>query len=344
MEAELGKQDYYSVGGIDDLHISNSLLNAIDTDLGGHPKKAKEFLMGEKPPLKSKFVITGNVIHQWIENRTNFAVAEIEKPGEKIGEITDKMIELEEFFPEYDTFGLFVEARKEIDFYKNRTDESTYATWEKTGLEYFNFFKENKDRIILSKEDKQILEKLSENIKLNKAVELFLFGKGLNFESNNEVEIYYLKQIVFPRETKRSIKIKAKIDRLLIDHDKKIIYIIDFKTTSKNGFNFAVNSEITSYPSEFITRKIYRQFAFYHTAISDTYLKMEEYKEYKIECILIVLETTGLNNVFCFKIRDRHIIAGNDEIAELTAKLLFAYDNNKWDLLSQEYMNPIILI
>jgi hypothetical protein len=337
MQLNVNETDYYSLGSIDDLFISNSLLNSIDPALGGHPKKAKEFLQGEKPPLKSKFVITGNVIHSWLEDRANFAVAEIDKPAEKAGEIADKMIEIAEFFPEKDEYELFVEARKEIEYYKSRTDESVYKTWKETGSPYFQFYQVNQNKVILSKEDKQILENIQNNINTNSAVQFFLLGSGMGIETKNEQVLTWTLEYT----SGYKLKHKVKIDRTIIDHNSKTIYIVDFKTTSKNGYSYAV-SNFPLRITEFISRKIYRQFAFYEYAITAT--RPKELEDYKIVNILIVIETTGLNNLFCFEIDRPHIHEGQLEVTKLTNEVLYAHKNNKWDLFSFEYLNPIIKI
>jgi hypothetical protein len=81
---------------------------------------------------------------------------------------------------------------------------------------------------------------------------------------------------------KETVKLKGKIDRLLVDTDKKIIYCIDFKTTSKPLRKFSESYFKYGYDIQAL---------FYRTIVTDTITKKLDLKEYDFVNIIVAVNS-----------------------------------------------------
>lgn len=125
----------------------------------------------------------------------------------------------------------------------------------------------------------------------------------------------------------KSIDCKSLLDRLVIDHDNKLIQLIDVKTT----FSLAKFTE------SYETLKIYRQLAFYWLAVGYL-LKNNNYniEDYKKETYIVAAQTKPPIQCRVFDIQESSLSKGLDEINNILPAIEWHTINNKWDY-SQDY-------
>lgn len=355
--------DYYSLGNPNDIYISNSALKEIDPLSGGHPRKFLNFFTDEKERKTSKQIENGNTIHQFCESTSNFAVADVTKPTEKAGEIADKIIEIalkQIKYPDVtinmnsslDVMNLFEDARKEIDYYKSRETASAFKTFAtKEALEYITFAFLNKDKIILTKDQGEMMTKVSDNLRKHPATSALLFNDSFGIERYREVPI------VWESKTPNSniiLKFKAKLDTIIINHNTKQIIVVDTKSTEKvTAVNYCPTSQLYNGYSEkyegFITpfesRRVYKQLALYSKAVTEIpeIRELVYQKQYKVDTAIIAVETVNDCNVAAFYINNTWIYKGNYENHQLFNRVIWHMENNKWDYHKEEYTDAILL-
>lgn len=146
-----------------------------------------------------------------------------------------------------------------------------------------------------------------------KSKELLFEGE----EAYNELEIYFKYLAVTDDASFREIDCKSKIDRLVINHKKKEVYLIDLKTTSKMANKFYKSVEFYNYD---------RQLAFYEYAVS-SYLAERNLEGYSIQCYFVVVETFGFNEVVVYRATNEVIDSGGEKYDALIKRFMFHLDN-----------------
>ena len=108
---------------------------------------------------------------------------------------------------------------------------------------YWAFLKTKGDKILIDKESYDFCKNAVDIIKTNKQV-CDLIGCTVSEFDNKEV---YNEVAIKADIPNRVFGLKGIIDNLVIDHDKKILYINDVKTTSKDLKDFPETIEFYSY-------------------------------------------------------------------------------------------------
>jgi hypothetical protein len=142
------------------------------------------------------------------------------------------------------------------------------------------------------------------------------FGNTDKMFIQNELPIYW----EYP-ESKLSCK--SMLDRIIIDHDKKRITMVDLKTTS----------HMSEFANKAIEYRYNRQMAFYWMAIH-WYFKNElniDPSEYEKETYIVAVSTTEPTEVKVFKMTDLRLNEGLNEIEQLMYELSWHFENEKWD-------------
>jgi hypothetical protein len=145
----------------------------------------------------------------------------------------------------------------------------------------------------------------------------------------DEVEIYW--KYPFPPEATSSfdfpsfeLECKSKVDRLIIDTQKKTVKLVDIKTTSKPAKGF-----IKSYKNY----KYYRQLAYYRDATA-YYMKHVlnlNPDEYTFECFIIVVETSAPYCVKVFKPLEIDLQFGTEEYVDNLKEIAWHIKNDVWE-------------
>jgi hypothetical protein len=116
---------------------------------------------------------------------------------------------------------------------------------------------------------------------------------------------------------------KSLIDRLVIDHDKKLVQLIDLKTTS----------HLSSFKEKFREYKYNRQLAFYWMAIYwyfENELKLN-ISEYEKETYVVAVASSDLIEVRVYEIMEPSLHDGLQEIDYTLKSLEWHWVEDKWD-------------
>ena len=193
--------------------------------------------------------------------------------------------------------------------------------------------KQNKvDKKLINKKNKEIIQGGVLSIKNHKLAsklvvddESNLFNK--NIESFNELEITFK----YPRKfDDYQLHCKSMLDRIIIDHENKVVKLVDIKTTYTIK---DVNDFISNY-------KYYRQIAFYWIAVAE-YFK-EKYpdktiEEYSTESYIVFVSTKDVYECKVVKIDENVLMYSLQEIDNIMSKLAWHFKNESWDYPIEYY-------
>jgi hypothetical protein len=189
--------------------------------------------------------------------------------------------------------------------------------------EYIKYIKQSQVKKILPTTMMHTLNKIRSSVLSHKkARELMYNEEHLTFGNTdklfikNEFPIYWS----YPNS---ELSCKSMMDRLIIDHDKKIVTMVDVKTTS----------HMSDFVSKALEYKYNRQIAFYWMAIhwyfkNELNINMDEYEK---KSYIVAVSTTSPTETKVFNISDRKLIDGMEEIEKLMFELDWHFKNEKWD-------------
>lgn len=178
---------------------------------------------------------------------------------------------------------------------------------------------------LLSGKDERCMEACLEGIKQHSKASDLIFGYQLS-EVKNEFEIIWNKEGY-------DFMLRSIIDRLIIDHNKKEIHIVDLKTTGKPVLQFA---------QSYSKYKYYRQLAYYRDAVR-WYMKENDLDGYAIDYYIVASETNGTGTTLVFKPTEEDIEFGVSKYVQLLDRMKWHFDNEEWDYPMEYYLNDGIL-
>lgn len=302
---------YYAVKA-----ISNSSLSLFNTEQGGSPRKFKRWLDGEDDKLETPSLTNGKIVHKYIEDPKAFIVEPEDKPTPAMASwVEDVYAALkEQGKKEFD--------KDEVKLIALSLRDSIGATKDKDKLwpmfvkayHYLEFLLKAEGSHMLTVDEARVLEGCKAGIERNHVASDLLFNIGMfGNEAHNELPIYW-------KSTVYTFKFKALLDRVRVLHDKKVIQLVDFKTTGKPIGLFQKGS--------FEYYRYYRQMAFYMKAIIEHFPELKH--EYEIEVFVVACETTGLYECKVFKISNSYIEKGIEEMYTLLNQIQSCYQTDDW--------------
>ena len=215
------------------------------------------YVLGNKEERTDAHLVQGKIVHALLleEEKFNeqFVISPGKLPGDNVKIIVDRVyshhVELAKDgdtrtnLEEFD--GAILDVMKDINYFQNLlTDKQRVqkvVTLEATN--YWAFLKIKGAKTLIDQETYDYCKSAVDLIKTNKSI-CELIGCDLNDFSNVEIHNEYPVQIEFDD---KPFGFKGIIDNLLIDHDKKIIFVNDIKTTSKDLKDFPESVEFYSY-------------------------------------------------------------------------------------------------
>lgn len=344
---ELVKQDYYSVGSVDDIVISNSSLGAIDPTAGGSPQKFLEFFQEDVDRKTSIQMDRGSLLHLWHEDskrpgdEKQFIIADIEKPSEMMSSWCERIYSMiaSSGVSQESCADEVIHATRQ-GAYKNIVDSKTLiAKFRKEGEAYFNHLVKADGKIAISPETRRILEGQTQALLGHERANIVLFGAmPENAERFIEEEVYWSADVnvsTNPEEEKLlKVKFKAKLDNVVIRWDKKIIYLNDLKTTGK---------PVSLFKRSFISFRYYRQLAFYSDALMEFLISKgispTEIPEWKVIARIVAIDSTKFFNVGVFNIDAKWHEKGTQEHRGLTERVIWHIATDEWTKTPEENQN-----
>lgn len=206
--------------------------------------------------------------------------------------------------------------------------------------DYYDTLKSTIGAKIVSKEEAATLEALNRSIASHKKANALMGMKdGLGIEVLNEFEIYWSKEVLRESDVYTGkctlMKLKSKLDKLILDHKNKKAIYVDLKTTS-----YPVHFFKTSWAKY----QYHRQFAFYRDAIK-WYIKKKYGQEYEIELYCLAMETCfphrvlllDVNRVITMREECPDIEIGRVEYLDILQKIAWHEYNNLWEYNREYY-------
>jgi hypothetical protein len=296
--------------------ISNSSLGLFNTEQGGSPRKFKRWLDGEDDKLETPSLTNGKIVHKYIEDPKAFTVEPKDKPTPAMASwVEDVYATLkEQGKKEFDKDEVKLIALSLRDSIGNTKDKD--KLWAKfiEDYHYLEFLLKAEGSYMLTIEESRVLEGCKAGIERNHVASDLLFNIGmLGNKAYNELPIYWKSDVY-------TFKFKALLDRVRVLHDKKVIQLVDFKTTGKPIGLFQKGS--------FEYYRYYRQMAFYMKAIIEHFPDLM--RDYEIEVFVVACETTGLYECKVFKISNSYIEKGIEEMYTLLNQIQSCYQTDDW--------------
>jgi len=165
----------------------------------------------------------------------------------------DQRTELNEFSD------IILDVMRSMNFYQNLSSDKQRIDKivTKEALSYWEFLKTKQNKTLIDQDSYDFCNAAVTLVKTNKKV-CDLIGCNVTDFDNKEVINELLLKLDLPG---KSYGLKGIIDNIVIDHDDKMIYINDIKTTSKDLKDF---SESVEYYSYWMQATIYMIMLTYH--------------------------------------------------------------------------------
>lgn len=172
-------------------------------------------------------------------------------------------------------------------------------------------------REVLSKSRQELITTITQAIRNHKKANILMFDDTMTprCQSFNELPIYWDYPIHIEGQI---LKCKSLLDRLIVDHDKKRVTVVDLKTTSSLG-------DLTE---DLDTRKYYRQLAFYRFAVKNI---PEIPNDYEIEAYIVAVNTMEPFECRVYKLSDVEFQRQVLEINRLMEQISWHWFTNKWN-------------
>lgn len=183
-------------------------------------------------------------------------------------------------------------------------------------ISYWEFLKSKGNKTLIDQETYDFCKTGVDLIKLNKEVATLLGSNTTEF-SNTEV----FNEI--PLEVNINDKpfgLKGIIDNIVINHDEKIIYINDLKTTSKELKDFSESVDFYNY---------WMQAAIYATMVAIKFIQLID-SGYQMKVHFVVIDKNY--QVYPFLVTDKTLHSWFDKLGVVLEKAKWHYTNKSYDL------------
>tara|TARA_R110000787_G_scaffold255726_2_gene361072 strand:- start:2113 stop:3138 length:1026 start_codon:yes stop_codon:yes gene_type:complete len=317
-------------------HLSHSSLSALKVS----PQYFVKYKNRELNRSNKGFEL-GSAIHCYILEQDKFLdryiVADIPVIGGMMGIFLDALVENEVYIPSSiydnseDTPAEFVINSKE-ELYETCYIKSGFKTpltgvikkLEKEENQiYLDFLRKSRGKSILSADDYEIVLSCAGSV-ANHAVASNICNTSElnNAEAEKELSWTY-KDCPY--------LIKSVIDNLILDKEKKMVTIVDLKTTAKSVYNFL--GAYTSYG-------YYRQLAIYKAAVIAYLEDMgEDPMLYDLKSYIVTVQTTGLYECVVYEPDNLDLSVAIDEFESLLERFTWHQDHDHWDFPMEYYSN-----
>lgn len=334
----LTKQNYFEYG----VDVENPVMNSsmikhiLDSD-GGSPEMLKYQLENYdaiRAEEKYRFGLeSGKLLHSYLENQDNFAIANFTRPEGLIPEIITRIFThaLEVKSGVYEHVGVLadwenavVDVVRDIGWQPKWGDDAIKRNILKDGERYFRFLVEKGDAHVLTDKEHEVLSG-----QMNKWHTSHLYSTDEQTQWQKEVPIEWEQKTMWG-----TVKCKSLLDKLHIDYDSSRAIIEDIKTTRDPAQHF-ISKQVTRMSfingdpnpqfmaGPFVNYRMYRQMAFYRRALRHN-LSKDGFpsNEFTISCRFLVFENSPPFQIKMFEAPESWLNAGDVEIDAAFAGLM----------------------
>ena len=305
-----------------------------NSDLGELKISPRRFVMRKQQEMQTKSgaMQLGTLIHNFTLEPDKFIMADVEPVGGKMGEYIKAYFELEKVGTPEDKIP---DMAYQMSGYKpsHSKPETVLKSFKKKeeNVKFYEFLKAADGKIALNQKDRQIIEGCLTSLKGHVVTNKLLFSEPTekeNIETFNEKDIFF---------TQYEVECKSKLDRLIVNHDKKTVTIVDLKTTSSQVYGecspldtktgiLMRDWHVTGFMYSCLQYAYYRQLAFYVNAVQS------EYPDYDVESFIVAVDTKGAYDVAVYKLPEEWLQEGNNEIQCLLTEYKYYKETNNFNV------------
>ena len=318
---DMPDSEYYSLKGF----TSISRLKLLDPRHGGSPQKYSQgFDFGYNESL-----LLGSAVHAAILQPDDFEISDYQnKPAGKLGFFVEKVYENRKSGMKI--VDSIEKASIDANYYAGKLTKKILRNAMKLGLDYYlrlsngEFNPENgKEKYVLSKKLYDSAHACINSINRNGAIQRILSQNLFEpKEFYNEIALFSDIEVVFPDGVSTIIRFKGKLDSVVWDPEKKILYLNDINTTSK-GLSYFIGYSYNDVPYDgvFEHRSYYTQLYIYSVLLQMYFQKILGIDDYTLYTNIFAVETTGEYRSESFRINNSYIELGKKEFKELMVRL-----------------------
>jgi hypothetical protein len=300
------------------------------------------YIIGLKEERLDSHLVQGKIIHALLleEQRFNdiFIVSPANLPTGNLRTVVDRVFQhhtelfrngdVREDLNEFD--GAVLDVMKDMNYHQSlKTDQQRLdKILTAEAFNYWAFLKTKGNKTLIDQETYDFCKNAVELVKTNKQVCELIACNTTEFDNK---EIY--NEILLDVELKdRSFGLKGIIDNVVIDHDKKTIFINDIKTTSKDLKDFPETIEFYSY---------WLQAVMYTTLVAMNFKELIEINGYQLKFHFVVIDRAF--QTYAFPVSEGTLNKWLDKFKETLDIADWHYTNRSYELPYQFAKGTVVL-
>jgi hypothetical protein len=300
------------------------------------------YVLGNREEKTESYLVNGKIIHALLLEPDKFDDQFIVSPGKLptdstrtvIDRVFNHALELQANGDQRTEFTEYSDAvldvLKDINLHQSlKTDQQRIdKLYTADAISYWDFLKAKGTKTLIDQETYDFCKTGVDLIKMNNKV-CALLGCNITEFENKEV---FNELPVDVKINDKPFGLKGIIDNVVIDHDNKLIYINDIKTTSKELKNFPESIEFYNY---------WLQAAIYCTLIGVKFVNLIE-QGYELKFHFVVIDKTY--QVYPFPVSENTINGWFDKFkSDILEKAHWHYKNKNYDLPYDFALGRVVL-
>jgi hypothetical protein len=299
------------------------------------------YVLGNREEKTESYLVNGKIVHALLLEEAKFydqfVVSPANLPTGSTRSVIDRVYahaqELQANGDQRTEFTDFSDAvldvLRDINLHQSlKTDQQRIdKMYTAEAMNYWEFLKAKGSKTLIDQETYDFCKTGVDLIKMNPDV-CELIGCNINDFSNKEV---FNEITLNAKINDKPFGLKGIIDNLVCDHDKKVIYINDIKTTSKDLKDFPESIEFYNYSL---------QAAIYCSLIGIKFINLID-AGYQIKFHFVVIDRSY--QVYAFPVSDTTLNSWFIKLTEVLEKAQWHYINKKYDLPHEFATKKIVL-
>ena len=289
----------------------------------------KHYILNQREDKMEQHLIEGSLLHCLLLEEDKFhdkyVVSPVNLPGDSIKNVVDKVfvralvtnnlhlsLEQNEFE--------ILEVLKEINLYQSlKTDaQRVEKVVTDASISYYNFLASKGDKAVIDEDTLNKVKGYAEIVRSNDKITSLLNIGGT----------YSQSEVPLVMDTQYDFGLRGFVDNINIDHDAKVIYINDLKTSGKL---------LQDFPETVDYYKYWLQAAVYCRLVRANY----SLGNYKIKFHFIVVDK--LTQCYAFEVSTVTLNSWMDKLDEIMKIADYHYTNKKYDLPYEYEVGNVIL-
>lgn len=289
----------------------------------------KHYILNQREDKMEQHLIEGSLLHCLLLEEDKFhdkyVVSPVNLPGDSIKNVVDKVfvkalitnnlhLSLEELEDD------IVQILQDINLYQSlKTDaQRVEKVVTDASISYYNFLASKGDKAVIDEDTLNKVKGYAEIVRSNNKITSLLNIGGT----------YSQSEVPLVMDTRYDFGLRGFVDNINIDHDAKVIYINDLKTSGKM---------LQDFPETIDYYKYWLQAAVYCRLVRANY----SLGNYKIKFHFIVVDK--LTQCYAFEVSTVTLNSWMDKLDEIMKIADYHYTNRKFDLPYEYEVGNVIL-